>query len=120
MGAEVRTTLRVGGQNVAGTAHLETGELRFRGETRLRIPLASVSAVDVRDGELHLTHTGGLAVLGLGDAVATKWGRRGEGRRARVHQGCSLLRHRYGGEARHSGRVALMRIRRVAGAIRSP
>ena len=76
MGAEVKTTLRVGGQNFAGTAHLETGELRFRGETRLRIPLASVTAVDVRDGELHLTHAGGVAVLGLRDAVARKWAER--------------------------------------------
>lgn len=30
----------------------------------------------MRDGALHLTHTGGLAVLGLGDAAATKWAER--------------------------------------------
>ena len=63
--------MQVGGASFAGTAHLEVDELRFRGETRLRIPLASVSGVDVRDGALHVTHAEGLAVLGLGDAVAT-------------------------------------------------
>ena len=63
----------LGRQAFAGTAHLETTELRFRGERSLRIPLASVSAVDVRDGSLHVTHAEGVAVLALGESTAAKW-----------------------------------------------
>ena len=76
MGAEAKTTLRLGRQTFSGTAHLETEELRFRGETRLRIPLASVSGVEVRGGALRVTHAEGLAVFGLGDAAATRWAER--------------------------------------------
>ncbi|MEO8619670.1 MAG: hypothetical protein ABI625_01320 [bacterium] len=76
MGSEAKTTLRLGRQTFAGTAHLETSELIFRGETRLRIPLATVSNVEVRDGALHVTHAEGTAVLGLGDAAAVKWAER--------------------------------------------
>ncbi|MEO5816973.1 MAG: hypothetical protein ABIT20_17020 [Gemmatimonadaceae bacterium] len=76
MGAEAKTTLRVGRQTFAGTAHLETSELRFRGETSLRIPLATVRDVAVKNGALHVTHTEGVAVLGLGDAASVKWAER--------------------------------------------
>lgn len=76
MGAEARTTLRLGRQTFAGTAYLETDVLGFRGETRLRIPLSRVSGVEVRDGALHVTHAEGLAVLGLGEAAAAKWAER--------------------------------------------
>ena len=75
MGAEAKTTVRVGRQTFAGTAHLETSELSFRGETRLRIPLASVSAVEARDGALHVTHAEGVAVFALGNS-AVKWAER--------------------------------------------
>ena len=76
MGAEANTTLQLGRKTFSGTAHLDTDELRFRGETRLRIPLASVSGVEVRNGALRLTHADGLAVLALGAAVAEKWAER--------------------------------------------
>ncbi len=73
MGAEARTTLRLGKETFAGTALLETDELRFRGETRLRIPLASIHAVEVRGGTLRVTHAEGRADLDLGEAVASRW-----------------------------------------------
>lgn len=73
MGSEARTTLTLGRQQYAGTALLETDELLFRGETRLRIPLKSVKDVAVKDGALHVTHADGVAVLALGDAAAAKW-----------------------------------------------
>ena len=76
MGAEAKTTLRVGRQTFAGTAHLESSELRFRGEASLRIPLANVRDVVVKNGALHVTHTDGVAVLGLGDAASEKWAER--------------------------------------------
>jgi hypothetical protein len=76
MGAEAKTTLKVGRQTFAGTAHLETSELRFRGETSLRIPFANVREVVAKNGALHVTHTDGVAVLGLGDAASEKWAER--------------------------------------------
>ena len=73
MGAEAEATLTLGRQTFAGTAQLETTELRFRGERILRIPLASVTAVHVLDGSLHVTHAEGLAVLALGESTAARW-----------------------------------------------
>ena len=73
MGAEAKTTLTLGRRSFAGTAQLETTELRFRGERILRIPLASVTAVNVLDGSLHVTHAEGLAVLALGESTAARW-----------------------------------------------
>ena len=73
MGAEASTTLTLGRQEFAGTALLETDEIIFRGETRLRIPLKSISNVAVKAGALHVTHGNGIAILSLGDAVAAKW-----------------------------------------------
>lgn len=76
MGAEAKTTLTLGRQTYAGTAHLETSELRFRGDHSLRIPLASVNDVQVRDGSLHVTYAEGTAILGLGESTALKWARK--------------------------------------------
>jgi hypothetical protein len=72
MGAEAETTLKVGRQSYRGTAQLETDELRFRGETRLRIALRDVNAVSAKDGVLRVEHTNGVACLVLGDA-AERW-----------------------------------------------
>jgi hypothetical protein len=76
VGAEAKTTLRLGRQIFAGTALLETDELLFRGETRIRIPLANVRDVAVKDGALHVTHSDGVAVLDLGDAASARWAER--------------------------------------------
>jgi Protein of unknown function (DUF3052) len=76
VGAEAKTTLTLGRQVFAGTAHLETNELRFRGDQTLRIPLASITAVEVIDGGLHVTHAEGVAVLGLGQATSVRWAQR--------------------------------------------
>lgn len=76
MGSEAKTTLRLGRQTFAGTAHLETSEILFRGETSLRIPFANVKEVVVRNGALHVTHAAGVAVLRLGDAASEKWAER--------------------------------------------
>ena len=63
MGAEARTTLKIGRQSYEGTALLETDELRFRGDTRMRIALRDVSAVSAKDGTLRVEHANGVAVL---------------------------------------------------------
>ena len=76
MGAEAKTTLTLGRQTFAGSALLETDELIFRGETRLKIPLKSISDLVVKNGALHVTHAEGVAVFGLGDPVAERWAER--------------------------------------------
>jgi hypothetical protein len=72
MGAEAATTLKIGRKSHAGTALLESDELRFRGDTRLRIALRDVTAVSARDGVLRVEHTNGVACFVLGD-VAERW-----------------------------------------------
>ena len=71
MGAEARTTMTIGRQSYEGTALLETDELRFRGDTRLRIALHDVSAVSAQNGSLRIEHANGVASFLLGDAAAT-------------------------------------------------
>jgi hypothetical protein len=75
MGTEARTTLRIGDTSYAGTALLESDELRFRGETRLRIGLADVRAVTAVEGVLRVEHAGGVAAFALG-SIAAKWAHR--------------------------------------------
>jgi hypothetical protein len=72
VGAEARTTLKIGRQSYDGTALLETDELRFRGDTRMRIALRDVSAVSAKDGTLRVEHANGVACFVLGD-VAESW-----------------------------------------------
>ena len=72
MGAEARTTLKIGRQSYDGMALLETDELRFRGDTRMRIALRDVSAVSAKDGTLRVEHANGVACFVLGD-VAESW-----------------------------------------------
>jgi hypothetical protein len=75
MGTEARTTLRIGDTSYAGTALLESDELLFRGETRLRIGLADIRAVTAIEGVLRVEHTGGVAAFALGP-IAAKWAHR--------------------------------------------
>jgi hypothetical protein len=72
VGAEARTTLKIGRQSYEGTALLETDELRFRGDTRMRIALRDVSAVSAKDGTLRVEHANGIACFVLGEA-AERW-----------------------------------------------
>jgi hypothetical protein len=72
MGNEVNCTARFGKQESAGKALLETSEILFRGEFRLKIPLSSIQSLKAADGELRVQTAEGLAVFALGDA-AGKW-----------------------------------------------
>jgi hypothetical protein len=72
MGLEAKCIVRVGGASHRGTALLETDELLFRGPARLKIPFASITALDATAGVLRVTHAGGSAAFELGDAAA-KW-----------------------------------------------
>ena len=72
MGRELRCTVRAGGKQSAGKALLETNEIIFRGDLRLKIPLASLTSVVAKDGQLHLKWPDNSAVFELGEQ-AEKW-----------------------------------------------
>jgi hypothetical protein len=72
MGQEAACTVRYGKQRSEGKALLETNELIFRGDFRLRIAFSSIEAIKAVDGELRVQTAEGLAVFHLG-ALAEKW-----------------------------------------------
>jgi len=72
MGRELICKLRCGGKTTSGKALLETNEIVFRGDVRLKVPLAALQSVSSRNGELHLSWPEGTAVFELGDH-ADKW-----------------------------------------------
>ena len=72
MGQELLCTVHSDGKTASGKALLETSEIIFRGDFKLKIPLSSLKSVVARDGELHLKWPEGSAVLELGEQ-AEKW-----------------------------------------------
>jgi hypothetical protein len=72
LGNEVKCTAWLGKQESEGKALLETSEILFRGEFRLKIPFSTIKSAKAVDGELRLQTAEGLAVFHLG-ATAEKW-----------------------------------------------
>ncbi|HXC47616.1 MAG TPA: hypothetical protein VNU20_04945 [Candidatus Sulfotelmatobacter sp.] len=72
MGQEVVCTAHWGGKSVRGKALLETAEITFRGEERLKIRFSSIRGLEAKDGELRLKTDEGLVVFELGER-AEKW-----------------------------------------------
>jgi hypothetical protein len=72
VGNEANCTVRFGKQKSSGKALLETSEILFRGEFRLKIPFASIKSIKAAGGELRVQTGEGLAVFELGEA-AEKW-----------------------------------------------
>lgn len=72
MGNERTCQVRFGKQESEGKALLETSEVLFRGDFRLKIPFSTIKSAKAVDGELRLQTAEGLAVFRLGDA-AGKW-----------------------------------------------
>jgi hypothetical protein len=72
VGNEVKCTAWFGKQESEGKALLETSEILFRGDFRLKIPFSTIKSVKAVDGELRLQTAEGLAVFHLG-AAAEKW-----------------------------------------------
>ncbi len=72
MGAQIQTTLKLGRKSASGKALLETNEIIFRGEIRLKIAFKDITAVAAKDGQLRITYADGVAVFGLGNHAA-KW-----------------------------------------------
>ena len=66
LGSEAVCSVRYGTQASEGKALLETSELIFRGDFRLRIPFAAITSLADEDGELHVGYAGDVAVFELG------------------------------------------------------
>jgi len=75
MGRELLCTVRSGDKTGSGKALLETNEIIFRGDFKLKVPIASLKSVVARNGELHLKWPEGSAVLEIGEH-AEKWARK--------------------------------------------
>jgi hypothetical protein len=73
MGSEVKCRARFGKQESEGKALLETSEIIFRGDFRLKIPFATIQSLKVTDGELQVRTPEGLATFELGASAAEKW-----------------------------------------------
>ncbi|HEV2194570.1 MAG TPA: hypothetical protein VGR55_03265 [Candidatus Acidoferrum sp.] len=72
MGNEATCKVRFGKQESEGKALLETNEVLFRGDFRLKIPFSTIKSAKTVDGELRLQTADGLAVFQLGPTAA-KW-----------------------------------------------
>src|SRR2546430_9826298 len=72
MGNEATCKVHFDGKQSEGKALLETSEILFRGDFRLKIPFSTVKSAQAVDGELRLQTAEGLAVFQLGNA-ARKW-----------------------------------------------
>jgi len=64
--------VRFGNQESEGKALLETSEILFRGDFRLKIPFSTIKSVKAANGELRVETPEGLAVFQLNEAAA-KW-----------------------------------------------
>jgi len=72
MGQELACSVLANGKSRRGKALLESNEILFRGELRLKIPLASIKNVEAAEGKLTLRTNDALYVFDLG-AEAEKW-----------------------------------------------
>ena len=72
MGQEVECVARHAGVSSAGRAQLETDDVRFRGDFRVVVPFAEVTAAEVAGGTLEIAYPGGPLQLELG-ARAERW-----------------------------------------------
>ena len=72
MGSEASCSVTFGRRHSAGKALLETSELIFRGDFRLKIDLKGITALDTKAGKLTVTWSEGSATFDLGDK-AERW-----------------------------------------------
>jgi hypothetical protein len=73
MGSEVKCRVRSGKQESDGKALLETSEIIFRGDFRLKIPFTTILSAKVVGDELQLETAAGVAIFELGASTAEKW-----------------------------------------------
>jgi hypothetical protein len=72
MGQELACSVLSNGKSHRGKALLESNEILFRGDLRLKIPLASIKKVEAEEGKLNVRTKDALYVFDLG-AKAEKW-----------------------------------------------
>jgi hypothetical protein len=72
VGNEVKCKASFGKQECEGKALLETSEILFRGEFRLKIPFSTIKSAKAANGELRLQTAEGPVVFQIG-AAAEKW-----------------------------------------------
>ena len=75
MGQEIQCRVDFGRRSSLGKALLETSEVLFRGDFRLKIPFRDIQRMDVTAGKLEIQFAEGSAVFHLG-AAAEKWAAR--------------------------------------------
>ena len=75
MGAEALCSATFNTQTSTGKALLETNEIIFRGDFRLKIELKSITALDAKGGKLKVTWAVGIAPNDLGGKAET-WARK--------------------------------------------
>src|SRR5450755_2701598 len=75
MGQEIKCRVDFGKQSSEGKALLESTEIIFRGEFRLKIPFHDITALEAAAGKLNVRYPDGLAVFHVGKA-AEKWAER--------------------------------------------
>jgi len=73
MGNEATCKVRFGKQESEGKVLLETNEVLFRGDFRLKIPFSNIKSAKTVNGELRLQTAEGLASFHLGAATSGKW-----------------------------------------------
>jgi hypothetical protein len=73
MGREARCEARFGRQASEGKALLETSEILFRGDFRLKIPFEGIQSVRAVNGSLVVRTKDGTATFALGAGEAAKW-----------------------------------------------
>src|SRR6202795_4203845 len=73
MGSEVKCRVRFGKQESEGKALLETSEIIFRGDFRLKIPFATIQSIKVVGDDLQVQSAEGATIFKLGSATAAKW-----------------------------------------------
>jgi hypothetical protein len=72
MGQEIECQMEFNGKRHSGKALLETNEIVFRGDLRLKIAHAAIREVGAEAGQLRICFDAGTAVFDLGKA-APKW-----------------------------------------------
>jgi hypothetical protein len=75
VGQEIKCRVDCGEESSVGKALLETSEVLFRGDFRLKIPFQTIRGVVASAGKLSIQFEGGSAVFHLG-AAAEKWAAR--------------------------------------------
>jgi len=76
MGSEAKCKARVGKRVLEGKALLETKEIIFRGDTRLKLLLSTVKSAKVAGDWLQLQTSEGRIEFELGTATAEKWAKK--------------------------------------------